>query len=245
VHVPSEDADAVGVNADDVNHLSACSAPPRLAGKREALLVHDGDERRPRAHPRLLQAEEPVPLRQALQRLGHDEGEDKERPLARVPLVAVEVLHQGVYEVRADVGGHVVDQRVERGHRDVPPDGAQQGLGELECRDDLPAGAVAVAGERLKVGHERREQASNAVAGLEARDVLQDEGLPVAHAEQRGHPREGEHAEKAGASEQGCAGAVGAAAVLIVRLARAVQQRLLGSMALALAPSRPPSEEPS
>jgi len=40
----------------------------------------------------------------------------------------------------------------------MPPHGAQQGSGELERRDGLPAGAVAVAGERrLEVGLEPRE----------------------------------------------------------------------------------------
>lgn len=75
----------------------------------QPFLVHDGDERRPHAYPDLLQPEAGVLLRQTLEHLGCDEGEDKELPLGCEPLVvAVEVLHEGVDEVRADVGGHSV-----------------------------------------------------------------------------------------------------------------------------------------
>lgn len=79
--------DAVGVNTDNVDHLAARVDLPGTAGEGQPFLVHDGDKRTPRAHLDLLQPEAGVLLRQTLEHLGCDEGEDKELPLPRVPLV--------------------------------------------------------------------------------------------------------------------------------------------------------------
>jgi hypothetical protein len=90
-----------------------------------------------------------------------------------------------------------------------------QGFGELEHRDDLPARTIAIADERLEVGLELRE-----LTGFEPRDVVHNKGPRVAYGGHRSHPREGEHAKKAGASEQGYGRVGGVAAALIGCLVR-------------------------